>query len=158
MDYKIVKKEQFTLIGAAKVCTYEEAAAEIPQMWAEYELIGKNDIVCSAYGVSIDETMEGNTFEYLIADIYNPAQDIAKGFVTRVIPQHTWAAFACRGANPRALEDTQEKIFSHWLPNHTDYEIAAGYNIEMYSDPADYAHGVQDDNYYCEIWIPVRQK
>lgn len=39
-----------------------------------------------------------------------------------------------------------------------DYEIAAGYNIEYYNDPAQYPNGVQDDAYYSEIWIPVKKK
>lgn len=35
---------------------------------------------------------------------------------------------------------------------------AAGYNVEMYSDPSQYAKGVMDENYYSEIWIPVKRK
>lgn len=158
MDYKIVKKEQFTLIGVSKGMSYERAAEEVPKMWEEFYRTGKEKTICSMYGVSIDKDMGGNEFEYLIADNYNPAMEIADGFVTKVIPEHTWAVFACRGANPDSIQDVQNKIFSEWLPGCKDYEIAAGYNIEMYSDPADYAKGVQDENYYCEIWIPVRQK
>ena len=32
-----------------------------------------------------------------------------------------------------------------------DYKIAAGYNIEMYTNTADYPQGNQDENYYSEI-------
>ncbi len=39
-----------------------------------------------------------------------------------------------------------------------DYEIAAGYNIEMYSNVDDYPNGNQDSRYYSEIWIPVKRK
>jgi len=39
-----------------------------------------------------------------------------------------------------------------------DYEIAAGYNIEMYSNPNDYPGGTADENYYSEIWIPIKKK
>ncbi|MEG0693778.1 MAG: AraC family transcriptional regulator, partial [Oscillospiraceae bacterium] len=35
---------------------------------------------------------------------------------------------------------------------------AAEYNIEMYTDPKDYKNGTQDENYYSEIWIPVKKK
>lgn len=158
MDYKIVKKEQFTLIGVSKVMSYERAAEDVPKMWEEFYRNGKEKTICSMYGVSVDKDMGGNEFEYLIADNYNPAMEIADGFVTKIIPEHTWAVFACRGANPDSIQDVQNKIFSEWIPGCKDYEIAAGYNIEMYSDPAGYAKGVQDENYYCEIWIPVRQK
>ena len=37
-----------------------------------------------------------------------------------------------------------DKIFSEWLPNCKDYEIAAGYNIEMYTALSDYPKGNQD--------------
>lgn len=158
VDYKIVKKDQFTLIGVSKVCKYERAAQEIPALWAAYQKKGSAAIVNSVYGVSVDESMGEDAFEYLIADNYNPAQEIPDGFVTRVIPAHTWAVFACKGACPHAIEETQKKIFSEWLPGCKDYEIAAGYNIEMYTDPAGYPKGIQDETYYCEIWIPVRQK
>lgn len=158
MDYKIVKKDQFTLVGVSKVFSYDEAAAEIPKLWAWYHQAGKADAVCSVYGVSIDENMDGNQFEYLIADNYNPIKEMTGDFVTRIIPKHTWAVFACKGPNPHSIQDVQKKIFSEWLPGCKDYEIAAGYNIEMYSDPAEYPKGVQDEKYYCEIWIPVRKK
>lgn len=158
MDYKIVKKAEFTVIGVSKVMKYDEATTEVPKLWTEYYQTGKNNIVCSSYGVNIDESMGNNEFEYLIADNYNPAIDIPDGFVTRVIPEHTWAVFACRGSMAQSMQEVNKKIFSEWLPNCKDYEIAAGYNIEMYSDPDEYEKGTQDDNYYSEIWIPIKQK
>ncbi|WP_343250867.1 AraC family transcriptional regulator [Diplocloster hominis] len=158
MDYKIVKKDAFTVTGVSKVFKYEEAAAAVPQFWSDYYTSGKNEMVRSVYGISIDENMDGNEFEYLIADNYDPAADIAGDFTTRVIPAHTWAVFACVGTGSQSLPAVHEQIFSEWLPNCREYEIAAGYNIEMYSDPADYPLGEKDEHFYSEIWIPVRQK
>lgn len=158
MDYKIVEKDQFTVIGISKVFKYEEAETEVPKLWTEYYKTGKSDMVCSSYGISIDENMQSNKFEYLIADNYNPIKDIAEGFITKVIPKHTWAVFACRGAMPHSLQDVHQKIFSEWLPNCKEYEIASGYHIEMYDDPAEYTKGVQDEKYYSEIWVPVQVK
>lgn len=158
MDYKIVKKDQFTVIGISKVFKYAEAVTEIPKMWAEYTQTGKENTVCGMYGVNIDENVGGNEFEYLVADNYNPIKEIPEGFVTKVIPKHTWAVFPCIGAMPEAIQSVHEKIFSEWLPGCKDYEIAAGYCIELYGDPAKYIKGLQDEKYYCEIWIPVKQK
>ncbi len=112
------------------------------------------------YGISIDKDMGGNQFEYLIADNYNPLSEIPAGFVTQLIPEFTWAVFACKGAlaNDTSMQDIHERVFSEWFPQNRDYEIAAGYHIEMYSNPADYAKGLEDENYYSEIWIPVRKK
>lgn len=158
MDYRITEKEAFTVMGASKVFQYDDATAQIPQFWTEHYQSGKGGVVCGMYGVCIDESMGSDEFEYLIADNYNPSAETPAGFVTRVIPKHTWAVFACKGPMPRALQDVNRKIFSEWLPNCREYEIAAGYNIEMYSNIADYPSGNQDENYYSEIWIPVRKK
>lgn len=158
MDYKIVEKAPFTVVGASKMFPYEGATTAIPQFWAAHFQAGKGSLVCGMYGISIDEDMSGSTFEYLIADDYHPSSEVPEGFVTRIIPKHTWAVFACRGGMPASMQDVQHRIFSEWLPNCKEYEIAAGYNIEMYSDAADYENGVKDDNYYSEIWIPVRKK
>lgn len=157
MDYKIINKDQFTIIGISKVFKYEEGQTEVPKLWAEFHNSKNNNAICSVYGVSIDEKMDNNEFEYLIADNYDPTKEVPNGFITKVIPEHTWAVFPCKGAMPDTLQDILHKIFSEWLPGCKDYEIAAGYNIEMYGDPAEYPKGVKDENYYCEIWIPIKK-
>ncbi|MCR3757466.1 AraC family transcriptional regulator [Clostridium felsineum] len=158
MDYKIVEKDSFTIIGVSKVFKYDNATKEIPQFWKEHYETGKGKVVCGMYGVNIDESMGLDEFEYLIADNYNPTIDIPKGFVTKIIPKYTWAVFASKGPMPKFLQDVSKKIFSEWLPNCKDYEIAAGYNIEMYTDPANYPKGSEDESYYSEMWIPVKKK
>lgn len=158
MDYKIVEKDAFTVIGLSRVFQYENAMEVVPKLWAEFNESEKYDEICSTYGINIDEAMSGNEFEYLIADNYNAAMDIPEGFVTRVIPKYTWAVFTCKGAMPQSMQDVNKKIFSEWLPSCKDYEIAAGYCIEMYNDPAQYPKGTQDENYTSEMWIPVKRK
>lgn len=157
MDYKIIKKDQFTIIGMSKLFKYEEGATEVPKLWAEFRNSKNSNHICSIYGVSIDEKMDNNEFEYLIADNYDPTKEVPNGFITKVIPKHTWAVFPCKGAMPDTLQNSISKIFAEWLPGCKDYEIAAGYNIEMYGDPAEYPKGVKDENYYCEIWIPIKK-
>jgi AraC family transcriptional regulator len=158
MNYKIVEKDSFTVMGATRTFKYESAKTEIPKFWSELHQSGKEKVVCGMYGVCIDNSKGSDEFEYLIADNYNPATEIPEGFVTKVIPAHTWAVFACRGAMPQSLQDANKVIFSEWLPNCKDFEIAAGYNIEMYNDPSGYPKGTQNENYYSEIWIPVKRK
>lgn len=159
MDYKIVEKDSFTVMGVSRMFKHDNATMKIPQFWTEHYQTGKSKFVCGMYGICIDESMmDSDEFEYLIADNYNPSLEIPDGFVTKVIPKHTWAIFACKGAMPKSLQDVNKKIFSEWLPNCKDYEIAAGYNIEMYTNIADYPQGNQDENYYSEIWIPVKEK
>ncbi|SHN69756.1 AraC family transcriptional regulator [Desulfitobacterium chlororespirans] len=158
MDYRIIEKEAFTIMGISKVFKYDTAGTEIPKFWTEHYQTGKNKIVCGMYGVCVDESMGSDEFEYLIADDYASSSELPDGFITKVIPKHSWAVFACKGAMPQSLQNTNQKIFSEWLPNCKDYEIAAGYNIEMYTNIADYPNGNQDENYYSEIWIPVQKK
>ena len=158
MDYKIVEKEAFTVIGVSKVFKYENAFSEIPKFWEEHFAQGKNSVVCGMYGVNIDESMGNDTFEYLIADDYVSESDIPNGFVLKTIPKHTWAVFPCKGAMPNSMQNVNKKIFSEWLPSSKDYEIAAGYCIEMYSNASEYPKGIQDENYYSEIWIAVKKK
>lgn len=158
MDYKITKKDSFTVLGASKSFKYENAMNDVPAFWTEHYAAGRGKYICGMFGVNIDTDMGGAEFEYLIADLYNPILDIPDGFVTKTIPAFTWAVFPCRGPMPDSLQDVNKKIFSEWLPALNDYEFAAGYCIEMY-DPADqYPKGTQDENYYAEIWIPVKKK
>ena len=159
MDYKIIEKEAFTVLVSGRKFKYESCQEEIPKFWQEHHQSGKGQIVCGMYGINIDESM-GNSdeFEYLIADDYKAGSEIPEGFVTRVIPKHTWAVFSCKGAMPKAMQDVNQKIFFEWLPNCKDCEIAEGYNIEKYTDMKEYPKGLQDENYYSELWIPVKKK
>lgn len=158
MDYKLVKKEAFTVIANEKVFSYEGANEAVPQFWQEHFQSGGGKTVMGMYGINIDEKMGHDTFVYLIADPYNPAMEVPEGFCVRTIPGFTWAIFPCRGAMPAKLQDVNKKIFSEWLPALKEYEFAAGYCVEYYDDPGKYPKGTQDDAYYCEIWIPVKRK
>ena len=162
MDYRIVKKEAFTILGISRDFSYENAKQEIPLFWEEHYSSGKGKYVCGMLGISIESNIgpkAGNEkFEYLIADAYNPSVDIPDGFDVNTIPAFTWAVFPCKGALPQSLQDVNTKIFSEWLPALQDYEYAAGYCVEMYDDSSKYLNGTKDDNYYSEIWIPVKKK
>ncbi|MGN1015123.1 MAG: effector binding domain-containing protein [Butyricicoccus sp.] len=158
MDYRITKKDSFTVLGSSRTFAYEGAEQSIPQFWKEHYEKGDGQYVHGMFGVNIDEQMGGSEFEYLIADVYNPIADIPQGFVTRTIPAFTWAVFPGRGPMPDVAQGMNTRIFSEWLPALREYEFAAGYCIEMYDDPSQYPNGTRDENYYYEIWIPVKKK
>lgn len=158
MEYKIVEKDTFTVLGTSKKLEYETAMIEIPELWTEHYQTGRNKIVNGMYGINIDESMEYKEFEYIIADDYQEGHEVPAGFALKTIPAFTWAIFSCIGPMPGAMQDVQQKIFFEWLPNNNDYEIAAGYNIELYREPSQYPNGMQDEEYYSEIWIPVKKK
>ncbi len=157
MDYKIESKEAFTVLANAKTFSYEEAKTVIPRFWQEHYADGKGQYVGGEFGINIDETMGNNYFEYLIADTYRGG-DVPEGFVLKTIPAFDWAVFPCRGAMPEALQKVNTEIFTEWLPGEKEYGFAAGYCVEMYDDPKKYPKGTSDENYYCEIWVPVKKK
>lgn len=157
MDYRIEKKEAFAVLANAKTFPYEDAKEQVPLFWQEHHMSGKGATVHGVYGINIDEKMAMDTFEYLIADPY-AGGGVPDGFTLRTVPALTWAVFPVRGAMPDALQDVNTKIYAEWLPALRDYEFAAGYCVEYYDNPMDYPKGTLDENYYCEIWIPIRKK
>lgn len=150
LEYKIVEKSQFTVMGRLHKFNAETSYGEIPRFWQEHINSGKNKVVCGMYGICMDS--DGKNFDYLIADNYIPWNGIPEGYITKVIPAGTWAVFPCHGALPNALQDVNTKIWSEWVPSCKAYKLAGNYNVEMYTPLCENP----DDN-YSEIWIPVEK-
>lgn len=186
LECKIVKKAAFTVIGSAKIIKGADGFKECPKFWDDHFACGDDKFICGMYGICIDsgsmiesdslktaesrpksgaclnqtyEIPEGpGFFKYMIADDYVPGREYPEKFTTEVIPENTWAVFPCKGPMPKALQSVNEKIYKEWLPQNPDYEVAGKYNIEMYTYPSKYPKGTADENYYTEIWIPVKAK
>lgn len=150
LEYKILTKKQFTVMGRLRRFNIETSYKEIPKFWEEHMESDGNQVVCGMYGICIDS--DGTNFDYLIADNYNPSKEIPKGYEIKVLPAGMWAVFPCRGVLPETLQGVNTKIWSEWLPNCKTYKLSGNYNIEMYTEP----HDIPEDN-YCEIWIPVEK-
>ncbi len=150
IEYKIVEKSQFTVMGKSRKFSMDNSYEEIPKFWQEHMNSEDSKVVCGMYGICLDG--DGKEFEYYIADNYLPWNDVPEGFVTKVIPAGTWAVFPCRGALPKALQDVNTKIWSEWVPSCKTYKLSGNYNIEMYAPPCENP----EDN-YSEIWVPVEK-
>lgn len=157
MESRIVKKPAFTVIGNAKVFKNEEGYIECPKFWTEHFEKGYGKYIMGTYGICIDG-QENGTFRYLIADDYVPTKELPDVFETLVIPESTWAVFPSRGPLPQMLQSVNTRIFSEWLPGNADYELNGMCTIEYYTDPMTYPKGNLDENYYCEIWMPVKAR
>ena len=157
MEYRIEEKESFKVVGVSRKFKYENAFEEVPKLWQEFNMSGNKDI-CPMYGVNCDETMECNEFTYMICENYKEGMKIPEKCVIKEIPKFTWAIFPCYGPAFKSMPELNEKIFKEWLPNSNDFEIAGGYNIEMYTDPSKYENGIMDEKYYTEVWIPIKKK
>lgn len=157
MEYKMVEKEAFTVVGLQEEFSYEEAKQAIPKFWENYLKSSVAKTVAPVFGVNSDVAMTGDRFQYLIGDV-TKGQNLPTECTKQEIPAFTWAVFACKGPMPTKIQEVNRQIYEEWLPSSRDYEIAAGYCIEYYDDPSSYPQGVQDKAYYAEIWIPVKKK
>ena len=157
MEYRIEEKAAFKVMGISKVFSYESANTDIPKYWDEVYGSAAGKLVVGMYGICFDAEMSGNQFRYMIADHLQEEAAAERNLEEYEIPAHTWAVFPCRGPMPLALQEVDRKIFSEWLPA-SRYELSEGYNIEYYSNAADYKEGTSDPEYYAEVWIPVKEK
>lgn len=145
MNYKIVEKSAFTVMGKCRKFNEETSYAEIPKFWGEHYATGGGEVICGMFGVCIDG--DGKEFDYLIADLYFPWNDVADGCITKTIPEGTWAVFRYEGECPEALQTVNTQIWTEWLPNCNEYELAGNYSLEFYISETE-----------GEIWVPVKRK
>lgn len=161
LDVRIEKMSSFKVMGFTRVYHYDTAFDEIPRFWKLYvekpsslQLIQKYCIGNYGICVDMDTDMEKGTFRYMIAGSYlGEEQDMPKGVSIEEIPAFTWAKFRGIGPMPHAIQNLNTRIYKEWLPNHPEYEIVAGYNIEVYSSGNQYVA-----DYLSEVWIPIRQR
>ena len=152
MEFKIVEKDAFTVMGVEREFSYETSHAGIPRFWSEHFEGGGGKYVCGMFGICFADNKDSEPFHYMIADSYDNGRNIPDGDVIKTLPAVTWAVFPCKGAMPKSLQDVNTRIWNEWLPNCREYELAGNYNVEMYSDG-----DTNSDEYYSEIWIPVKR-
>ena len=145
MDYRIVEKAPFTIVGVKRPFNSDTSYQEIPKFWDEWLAQGENRPVMGTFGVCVD--MKGKDFDYWIADLYLPWQDIPEGCETRMIPGSLWAQFPCKIST---LQDTNTRIWSEWLPALKGYKLAGEYDIEVYLPPEG-----DSGEMSVYIWIPL---
>lgn len=148
MEYKIVEKAAFTVMGKKRMFDMETSYQEIPKYWKEHFATGGGEIICGMYGLCIDS--DGKNFDYLIADNYLPWKEVPEGYETRTLPAGLWAVFPCK---MKTLQDTNTKMWKEWLPNCKEYKLGGNYNIEMYAPPCEEDRGES----YVELWLPIEK-
>lgn len=142
MEYRIVEKAAFTVMGVTRQFRSETAHQDIPVFWDEHLNGPMADRVRGVFGLCLD--CEQDRFDYMIADSYAPWLEIPEGCATYAIPAGTWAVFPCRGEHPEALQRVDTCIWKEWLPGCREYRLGGDYNVEFYAAPD-----------YSEIWVPV---
>lgn len=132
LDYKIVEKAAFTVVGIKKSFNSETSYKEIPKFWGEWASDMKG--LKGMFGVCSD--MDGTNFDYWIADLYMPWEEYPQECSTYQIPGGLWALFKCVGPLPGSMQSVNTKIWSEWLPSLKEYELAGNYSLEFYLPPA----------------------
>jgi len=170
MDYKIIEKPAFDVIGVARRFTTEkgENLVTVPAFWSELDktqdmsaLLKLNEGKAGAFtggetlGVCLPED-ENKNFRYAIA-VEKPAKAKADGFEVIHIPASTWAVFGVSAAVPDsgipdAIHEVYRHIVQEWFPS-TGYEHANTPELEVY-----FRRYADSTGYRFQVWIPVKKK
>lgn len=159
MDYKIIEKGDFTVVGKSiqTPTVNGENNRNIAAFWNESNgngftrKLAENCGTLGLLGICVDYDNQQGILTYLIGAEKNIDQ-IPSDWEERHIPAATWAVFPVRGAMPDAIQQVWERIYSEWFPT-TGYQHAGGPEMEVYPSDAD----PSSEDYYCEIWITVKK-
>lgn len=163
MDYRIVEKEAFYIVGLSRQVKllYRGVNPEIAAMWESLNeaAIEELDALSNAEPTGIlnasssinDDRSEGSMINHIIG-----AATMQRPHTTRwqVLPvaAATWAVFPSRGKFPDALQDTWSRIYAEWLMT-SGYEVSEGPEI-LWTGSEDF----DDRAFHTEIWIPISRK
>ncbi|WP_256700605.1 AraC family transcriptional regulator [Paenibacillus sp. P46E] len=159
MEYKIVEKTAFTVIGKSMEVTTRDGEnfRRIPEFWNECNADGTSDKLIQLgtdpnwLGICMSMDMEKELLSYWIAVEGTPEMNTG-GYETAVVPAASWAVFTSTGPMPHAIQKVWQRIYQEWFPG-TGYEHTGGPEFELYP-PGDTCA----EDYVCEVWIPVMKK
>ncbi|WP_432352947.1 GyrI-like domain-containing protein [Sporosarcina sp. A2] len=159
MDYKIINKEAFAIVGKSiRTSTVEgQNHRNIAQFWIDSNQNGFADELAQVsgdlglIGVCMDFDNEQEQLTYAIG-AEKTTNNVPSGWDEVKIPASTWAVFPVHGAMPDAMPSVWQRIFSEWFPA-TGYEHSGGPEMEVYLSDSD----PYSADYYSEIWIPIKK-
>lgn len=167
MNYHMEKMDEFTVIGFERVISNETGYQDCPAFWAEIVgtymgPIARRGGPVTALEQAICHNRIGelgvcvcngdDTFRYFVAGFYRGGP-VPEGMTLFSLPAMVWAKFTTRGPMPMAVQSLNTELFTKWLPENGEYELAMGANIEWYSQG-----DMESDDYECGIWVPVRKR
>lgn len=158
MNYKIIAKEEFILMGKKRVLPLGDNEAE-SQIWNEFFEDGTNTTLFKnrhykepfwQAAVALDNN-NGLDATLFIGAEYTGT--LPEGMDTITIPAGTWAVFTVKGTLPNAVCEMVNRIEIEWLPA-SDYKRTGNiFDLEVFpqGDP-------NSNDYISYIWIPIIQK
>jgi AraC family transcriptional regulator len=159
MDYRIIEKEAFYIIGLQKTVSlqYNGVNPEIATMWASFteedikalkQLSNVEPIGFLSASLNFSEDRaEGSQLDHVIGVASD--QPYSGEWQVLSVPASTWAVFSVRGKFPEELQNVWGRIYSEWFPM-SGYEVSEGPEI-LWNETKDTTLA----NYHSEIWIPV---
>ncbi|TGB03518.1 AraC family transcriptional regulator [Halobacillus salinus] len=163
MNYRIVEKEAFSIIGLKKrvPIIFNGVNPEIAAMWKSLDeqkindLKSLSDIEPSGLISASTNFSEGRFQEEGELDHYigvASTKECPESFSKLDVEASTWAVFEAVGPFPETLQDVWGRIYSEWFPSST-YEQVNGPEI-LWNEQKD----TSAQDFRSEIWIPVLKK
>ena len=152
MDYQMEAKDKMTVMGIERRFDFETCKAEIPKFWDEFLSKGWQERVAPLLGCCFEDDSKTD-FPYLIGNFCDADAPVPEGMTKRTIPAYTWAMFHTEGTTGRDIQTLNRQIYSEWLPANTQYEPAAGMNVEVYP-----CQEMDWEDKRWGIWLPVKTK
>lgn len=163
MDYKIVQKDDFYIVGFKKriPLQFEGENSNINSLFEKLtpeiikNLKGLNDQTPNGM-LSVSANFEERTKENSKLDQYIGVATAKKPqtaeFDILPVAAATWAVFTTVGEFPKTLQETWAKVYSEWFPS-TKYQLNEGPEILWHEKP-----DLSGGNCKSELWIPVKEK
>lgn len=161
MDYRIVEKESFQIIGFKKRVTLQFKGVN-PQMDTLVQkltpqVISELKSLCDIEPMGIinastnfsERTTEGSELDQYIG--VATTKPVPGDYDILQVKASAWAVFSVIGVFPNALQETWSKIYGEWFPT-SGYELTDGPEILWNESP-----DTSKADYKSEIWIPVRK-
>lgn len=161
MDYRIVEKDAFKIVGLKKRITLifegvnHQMDSVLQSLTAESikELKSLCDIepkgILSVSTNFSERTVEGSELDQYIG--VATTKQASDQWDILEIDSANWAVFTVVGEFPKALQDTWAHIYAEWFPT-SGYELTGGPEILWNESP-----DTSKPDYKSEIWIPVRK-
>ena len=153
MDYKIVEKPAFRVVGVPSTGEWEleDAGEKAVQYWVDVEpqvdaLLGLSD--GEPAGLLGVQFCRDGAFDGYMACVATQAP-CPDGMAVRVVPAATYAVFECTGDVSTAMGELWHRVLSEWLPS-SGFSWESGSDVERYLSRDMHAADSRS-----ELWLPV---
>lgn len=158
MDYKIIKKDAFKVVGKSiRVSTKDgDNFKKIPEFWNDNyqngftERMSKFAGKMGGLGICWNDYSDGS-FTYVIG-IEKPSIETGEVLQEFTVPASTWAVFEAIGPMPNSIQKVWGRVFSEWFSS-SNFEHADAPELEVYPEGDS-----QSEDYRCEVWVPIVKK